>query len=46
MHSNFLPMIQKKAAALEVGQGLHIIQSFEPVPLYAVLGGMGFEHET
>lgn len=46
LRGNFLPMIQKKAAALPVGQGLHVIQSFEPVPLYAVLGDMGFEHET
>ena len=43
---NFLPMIQKKAAALTVGRGLRIIQSFEPMPLYAVLGDMGFEYET
>lgn len=46
LRGNFLPMIQKKAAALPVGQGLRVIQSFEPVPLYTVLGDMGFEHET
>lgn len=46
LRSNFLPMVQKKAAALKVGRGLRIIQSFEPVPLYVVLGEMGFEHET
>jgi alkylhydroperoxidase/carboxymuconolactone decarboxylase family protein YurZ len=46
LRGNFLPLIQKKAAALQVGQGLRIIQSFEPVPLYAVLGEMGLEHET
>jgi len=45
LRGNFLPMVQKKAAALEVGQGLRVIQDFEPLPLYAVLGDMGFEHE-
>ena len=28
------------------GEGLHIIQTFEPVPLYPVLALMGFEHHT
>ncbi len=46
LRGNFLPLVQKKATALTVGQGLRIIQSFEPAPLYAVLGDMGFEHET
>ena len=46
LRGNFLPMIQKKASDLPVGQGLCIIQSFEPVPLYTVLGELGFEHET
>ncbi len=46
LRSNFLPMIQKKAAALSIGDGLHVIQSFEPVPLCTVLENMGFEHET
>ena len=34
------------AAALKNGEGLHIIQTFEPVPLYPVLALMGFEHHT
>jgi alkylhydroperoxidase/carboxymuconolactone decarboxylase family protein YurZ len=46
LRGNFLPLIQKKAAALPVGHGLRVIQSFEPVPLYTVLAEMGFEHET
>lgn len=46
LRGNFLPMIQKKAAELKENQGLCVIQSFEPVPLYAVLGDIGFEHET
>jgi len=43
---NFLPAIQKKASMLEVGQGLRVIQGFEPIPLYSVLDAMGYEHET
>jgi len=46
LQGNFLPMIKQKVAALEEGQGICIIQSFEPIPLYSVLGEMGFEHET
>jgi alkylhydroperoxidase/carboxymuconolactone decarboxylase family protein YurZ len=46
LRGNFLPMIQKKAEGMEVGQGLCIIQSFEPAPLYSALGDMGFEYET
>lgn len=43
---DFFPAVTGKAQSMPEGEGLHIIQSFEPVPLYAVLGGMGFEHET
>ena len=31
---DFFPMLKAKAAALKNGEGLHIIQTFEPVPLY------------
>lgn len=46
LRGNFLPMIQKKAAVMKINQGLRVIQSFEPMPLYVVLDDMGFEHET
>lgn len=46
VQGNFFPGIQKKAAALEVGEGLEIIQTFEPHPLYEALGALGFEHYT
>ena len=42
---SFLPAVIEKAKAIPAEGGLHIIQSFEPVPLYSVLEGMGFEHE-
>ena len=29
-----------------VGEGLHIIQTFEPHSLYAVMEGLGYEHHT
>ena len=38
--------MKKRAEALEVGEGLHIIQTFEPHPLYAVMEGLGYEHHT
>lgn len=42
----FLPLVLSRADALDEGQGLHVIQAFEPVPLYTVLGAKGFEYET
>lgn len=46
LKGNFLPSILKKAQGLEVGQGLCIVQGFEPIPLYSALSELGFEHET
>ena len=43
---DFFPALKAKAAALKNGEGLHIIQTFEPVPLYPVLALMGFERHT
>ncbi|MEA3505419.1 MAG: DUF2249 domain-containing protein [Bacteroidota bacterium] len=46
LKGNFLPSILKKAQSLEVGKGLCVIQSFEPIPLYSALSEMGYEYET
>lgn len=46
VQGNFFPSIQKKAASLEIGEGLEIIQTFEPHPLYGALEALGFEHYT
>jgi hypothetical protein len=46
LKGNFLPAILKKAQNLEVGKGLCVIQSFEPIPLYSALAEMGYEHQT
>jgi len=44
--NNFLPMILKKAQQMKTGDGLCIVQSFEPKPLYSALKDLGFEHTT
>ncbi len=46
LKGNFLPSILKKAQNLEVGNGLCVIQSFEPIPLYSALEELGYERQT
>ena len=46
IQGSFFEGVKKRAEALEVGEGLHIIQTFEPHPLYAVMEGLGYEHHT
>lgn len=46
LSGNFFPGLRKKAEALAVGEGLEVIQTFEPYPLYEALGEIGFEHHT
>ena len=41
---NFFPAIKNKAESLAVGEGLTVIQTFEPKPLIAVMETMGFEY--
>ncbi len=36
---NFFPGLRAQAAKMEIGQGLEIIQKFEPLPLYEVMEG-------
>ena len=38
--------IMEAASSITLGQMLVIVAPFEPVPLYAVLEGRGFAHET
>ena len=33
LKGNFLPMVLKKGEKLPVGEGLCVIQSFEPIPI-------------
>lgn len=44
--NNFLPMILKKAQQVKIGDGLCVVQTFEPKPLYSALKDLGFEHVT
>ncbi|HHX36669.1 MAG TPA: DUF2249 domain-containing protein [Clostridiaceae bacterium] len=46
IQGNFFPGLQKRAASLDVGEGLEIIQTFEPHPLYAAFAELGFEYHT
>ena len=46
LKGNFLPSILKKAKNMEMGKGLCVIQSFEPVPLYSALEELGYEYHT
>ena len=43
---NFLEGIKKQAAGLPEGEGIEIIQTFEPIPLYEVMEMLGYEHHT
>ncbi|MCK5690874.1 DUF2249 domain-containing protein [Myxococcota bacterium] len=44
LEGHFLPAIVSRAKALKEGEGLRVIQSFEPKPLYSVMSMMGFGH--
>ncbi len=44
--SNFLPGLLNKAGQLEVDDGMCVVQSFEPIPLYSAMVSLGFEHIT
>ena len=46
LKGNFLLAILKKAKGISVGEGLAVIQSFEPIPLYSTMKNIGFEHHT
>lgn len=43
---NFFSELRQKAAAKKNGEGLHVVQTFDPVPLYPIMSAMGFEHYT
>ncbi|MBQ9015803.1 MAG: DUF2249 domain-containing protein [Firmicutes bacterium] len=44
--SNFLPGVKKQAVSLSAGEGIEVIQSFEPIPLYDLMERLGYEHHT
>ncbi len=40
------PQIMQAVASLEPGQAFRLLATFEPIPLYAVLGRKGFAHRA
>ncbi len=46
IQGNFFQGLKKQAMNTPAGEGLEIIQSFDPIPLYEVMEGLGFEHFT
>ena len=43
---NFFPGLKKQAMQLPAGEGMEVVQSFDPIPLYEVMEGLGYEHYT
>lgn len=43
---NFFPSLRDQVSKMEVGEGIEIVQKFEPLPLYEVMDGLGFERLT
>ena len=43
---SFFSELRQKAAAKRSGEGLHVVQTFDPVPLYPIMSAMGFERYT
>ena len=43
---NFLEGLTKQAATLPAGEGMEVIQTFEPIPLYEVMEMFGYEYHT
>ena len=46
IQGNFFAGLKNQAMKLGVGEGMEVIQSFDPIPLYEVMEGLGFEHYT
>ena len=46
IQGNFYPGIKQQAMKLKVGEGLEIIQNFDPLPLYEVMTDLGYEYCT
>lgn len=43
---SLFPGLKKRAEQMPIHEGLHIIQSFEPIPLYEVMEQLGYERFT
>lgn len=43
---NFFPGLQRRAMTLKAGEGIEVIQTFEPYPLYKEMDMLGYIHHT
>ena len=46
IQGNFFQGIKRQAMQLPAGGGLEVVQSFDPIPLYEVMEGLGYEHHA
>lgn len=46
IQGNFFQGLKKQAMELGEGEGLEVIQTFDPLPLYEVMEDLGYEHHT
>jgi hypothetical protein len=46
IQGNFFRGLTEKAAALKEGEGLEVVQTFEPIPLYEPMTALGFVYHT
>lgn len=46
VQGNFFPGLQRRAMTLKAGEGIEVIQTFEPHPLYKEMDMLGFVHHT
>ena len=46
IQGNFFQGMKKQAMELGEGEGLEVIQTFDPIPLYEVMEDLGYEHHT
>lgn len=46
IQGNFFQGVKKQEMQLPAGNGIEIVQSFDPLPLYEVMEDLGYEHYT
>lgn len=46
VQGNFFPGLQRRAMMLKAGEGIEVIQTFEPYPLYKEMDMLGYIHHT
>lgn len=46
IQGDFFKGLKKQAQKLDAGEGLEVIQTFDPIPLYEVMEDLGYEHYT